>query len=494
MCPSVLWRKLSSASSAKPIVRCRLLAFLLACLVLALGFQPERGDYVASIREGDAHAALKEYSFAARVYRQAATLRPDSPTPLLRLGQTLLAQAWYDRAQTALLAAHQKGGWTPELRLRMGQLYQAMGLETEAVAQWEAALVESPHLAEARLHLGWVYLRREAWDDACAAFEAIVSRWDAPHREHWQAAHYGLGLLLAVEDQAVALRHLQIAAGGQDRAVAGEAATMGAALQRIPAEADPVHAAALLGEAYVSVGAWSLARRALAQALAVEPEYVEARAYLGCVLDHLGYPVEAERHLQRAVQLAPTTTLPRYLLGLYYQRHGRPREAASQFRQALESDPYNAALYAELGQTWLAEQNYVDAEVAFRTAVELAPGNVRFQLLLAHFYVDRLIKVRTLGLQAARDATWLAPTSAEAFDVLGWAYYLVGYLDEAEHTLARAVTLDAGLASARYHLGVVQRWRNQFTEADYQFWRAVDLDRTGYYRVRAMQALGLPTE
>jgi len=475
-------------------MRRRFLVLFLACLVLGLRLQPERGDYVALIREGDAHLALKEYSFATRVYRQAASLRPSSRVPLLRLGEAFLAQARYNRAQAALLAAYRNGGWTPKLRLRVGQLYHGMGLETEAIAQWEAALAQDPHLAEARLQVGWAYLHREAWDDARVAFEAILARWDDAHRQRWQAAHYGLGLLLVQEDPTAALHHLQIAAGDEDRAIADKAIALGAAVERVSSISDAVHAVASLGEAYVRAEAWSLARRTLAQAVAGEPAYAEAMAYLGHVLDYLGDPAEAERHLQRAVQLAPTTTLTRYLLGLYYQRHGRAREAAFQYRQALKLDPRNAALYAELGNAWLAEKNYVDAEVAFRAAAELAPRHVGFQLLLARFYVDRLIKVRTHGLQAAHEAARLNPAQAEAFDVLGWAYYLVGYLDRAERTLSRAVALDPDLASARYHLGVVQRQLGQPAEADYQFWRTVDLDRTGYYRSRAMRALGLPVE
>ena len=472
----------------------RFLVLLLACLLLGLRLRPERGDYVALIQEGDAHAALKEYSFAARAYRQAATLRPGSSVPLLRLGETFLAQAWYDRAQAALLTAHRKSGWTPELHLRMGQLYQGMGLETEAIGQWEVALAEDAHLAEARLQLGWAYLHREAWDDARAAFEAILACWDNAHRQRWQAAHYGLGLLLMPEDLTAALHHLQIAAGGADQAMADRAIVLGAAVEQASSSADRVHAVALLGEAYVRAEAWSLARRALSQALAAEPAYAEAMAYLGHALDHLGHPTEAGHHLQRAVQLAPTATVPRYLLGLYYQRHGRSREAAFQYRQALKLAPHNAALYAELGKSWLAEQNYVDAEVAFRAAAELEPDHAGFQLLLARFYVDHLVKVRTHGLLAAHDAARLNPDDAEAFDMLGWAYCLAGYLDEAEHTLSRAVALDPDLASARYHLGVVQRQLGHPVEADYQFWRAVDLDRDGYYRSRAMQALGLPAE
>ena len=467
---------------------------LLACLAAGLQLQPERPAYVALIRQGDAHAAHQEYSFAASAYRRAATLRPDSPMPLLRLAKAFLAQAWYDRAQAALLVAHRKGGWTPGLRVQMGWLYLGMGLEAEAIAQWEAALADDPHLAEARLQLGWAYLRSEAWDEARSAFEVLLSSWDDAHRKHWQEGHYGLGLLSALEGPGGALHHLQIAAGGSDQAISGKAIALGAVLEQITSDTDPAHAAALLGEGYARVEAWSLARRTLAQAVAAQPEYAEALAFLGHSLDYLDYPVEAERHLQRAVQLAPTTTLPRYLLGLYYRRHGRLREAAFQFRQALKLDPQDAALYAELGKTWLAERNYLDAEDAFRAAAELAPGHVGFQLLLARFYVDSLIRVRSRGLPVARNAAQLNPDNAEAFDVLGWAYYLVGFLDEAERMLSRSVALDPGLASARYHLAVVQRQRGQLAEANYQFWRTVDLDRTGFYRLQAMKALDLPLE
>lgn len=476
-------------------MRRRLLAFLSAFLILGLQLQPEREGYVALIQEGDAHAALKEYSFAARAYRRAATLRPGSPAPMLRLGQTFLAQGRYDRAQTALLIAHRNGGWTPELGLRMGQFYLGLGLGAEAIARWKSALAQDPHLAEARLQLGWAYLHSGAWDDARGAFEAILSRRDDAHRRHWQSAHYGLGLLLMPEDPTAALHHLQIAAGGADGAMADKAIVLGADLQQAWLNGvEPAHAAALLGQAYVRVGAWSLARRTLTLAVTAEPAYAEARAYLGHALDYLGDTVEAERQLLWAVRLAPTETSPRYLLGLYYQRHGQPRQAVFQFRQALKLDPDDAALYAELGRAWLAEQNYTDAEAAFRVAAELSPDDVDFQLLLARFYVDRLIRVRTHGLPAARKAAQLDPTSAEAFDLLGWAYYLLGFLDEAESALLRSVDLDADRPGARYHLGAVQLRRGQLAAANYQFWRTVDLDRTGRYRSRAMRALGLPAE
>ena len=471
-----------------------LLIGLFTCLALGLGLQPERPDYVGLIQKGDARAAAKEYSFAASAYRRAATLRPGSPLPLLRLGSTFLAQAWLDRAQGALLAAHRRGGWTPELHQQMGRLYLGLGLPAEAIAQWEAALAADPGLAEARLRLGWAYLDREAWDGARTAFEAVLDRWDADGRERWQSAHYGLGLLLALEDRVAALHHLQIAAAGADRVTADRAMAMGAALEETAPLADPAHAAGTLGQGYLRVEAWSLARQALTQALAAEPGYVEAMAYLGHALDYLGCAPEAERHLRRAVQLAPTKKLPRYLLGLYYRRREEPRQAVFQFRQALKLDPRNAALYAELGGAWLDEQNYVDAENAFRAAVELAPEQAGFRLLLVRFYVDHLIQVRSRGLPAAQAAAQLNPDDAEAFDVLGWAYYLVGSLDEAGRALSRAVTLDPGSASARYHLAVVQRQRGQFAEATYQFWRAIDLDRTGHYRAQAMRALDLPVE
>lgn len=469
---------------------------VLFLLLLALGLQchPERHDFADLIRQGDAHFAVREYSFAAQAYRQAASRRPDSPVPLIRLGRTYLSQAWPERAQTALLRAHRFGGWTPELYLLMGDLYLAMGLEAEAMVQWRIALAGDPNLAEARLQLAWAYLRNGAWEEAATCFEDILSRWDPPHRERWLAAHYGLGLLLAPQDPSAALHHLQIAAGSDEGELSRKAILLGADLQQFSPATDAAHAAALLGQAYARVEAWSLARRMLAQAAAAEPDYAEARAYLGHVLDRLGQASRAEGELLEAVRLAPGEFLPRFLLGIYYRRYGRFEEAVLQFREALERDPDNAALHVELGQAWLAQQRYGDAEAALRTAVALAPDRAEFQLVLARFYVDGLIKVRTHGLPAAREATRLEPTNAEAFDLLGWAYYLTGLLEQAEGALRRAVDLNPALASARYHLGAVLQRRGQIDEARYQFWRAIDLDRTGYYRARAMQALDLPLD
>ena len=468
------------------------LAILFTTLIVGLQLRPERNDFVDLIQAGDAHMVVKEYSFAARAYRQAATLRPGSAVPLLRLGKTFLAQAWYDRAQTALLKAHRSSGWTPELHLQMGYLYQGLSLETKAQAHWETALAEDSNLSQARLQLGWAYLHSGAWEGARAAFETILSRWDDDHRLSWQSAHYGLGLLLAADDPALALHHFQIAAAGEDQPLAAQAITLGADLEQISSVDDSVHAASLLGQAFVRTGAWSLARQTLEQVVAVEPEYAASLAYLGHALDHLGETAEAQERLLQAVRLAPAQTLPRYLLGLYYLRHNNPVEATLQFRQALELDPDNAALYAELGRAWQLQGHYGDAENAFIIAVELESLDIDFNLLLVRFYIERLIKVRSHGLPAARDAARLDPTNADAFDLLGWAYYLSGFPEQAESALQRAVSLDPKLASARYHLGAVLLQRGQLAGANYQFWRAIDLDQTGYYRSRAMQALDLP--
>ncbi|MFZ5917700.1 MAG: tetratricopeptide repeat protein [Chloroflexota bacterium] len=467
---------------------------LLLLLVVGLQLGPERRQPAALIREGDAHVARQEYSFAAQKYRQAATLQPGSAVPLLRLGRTYLAQAWYDRAQPVLLLVHRRQGWTPHLHLLMGQLYLGMGLEAEAMAQWQAALTGDPHLAEARAQLGWAYLRNEAWVDAQSSFEVILARWDPDHRFGWQSAHYGLGLILARHEPQAALHHLQIAAAGPDLEMAQRAIVLGAELEQLSLASDAIHAAAALGQAYVRVEAWSLARQVLAGVVDTSPDYAEARAYLGHALDYLGRSAEAEQHLWRAVQLAPTQTLPRYLLGLYYLRHGRAGEAVFQLRQALKLDPYEPVLYAQLGQAWLAQDNYTDAEMAFRAAAELAPESADFQLLLARFYIERLVRVRAGGLPAAQSAARMDPSNAQAHDVLGWAYYLVGYAEQAESALLRAVALDPELASARYHLGAVLQQAGQPAQAREQFWRAVDLDRTGFYRARAMRALGLPIE
>jgi Flp pilus assembly protein TadD len=93
------------------------------------------------------------------------------------------------------------------------------------------------------------------------------------------------------------------------------------------------------------------------------------------------------------------------------------------------------------------------------------------------------------GLLSAERAVELAPGSAEALDVLGYAQFLNGSHAEAGQSLARAIALDPELASAHFHLGLVNLETQQADLARQNLENAIALDAGGPVAERALKAL-----
>ena len=456
---------------------------LLAILVLLLGLKTEPHPVVDLMRQGDARQSRKEYSAAVEAYQQAATLRPRSAAPHLRIGQVYLTQRRYELAGEALGQAYKLGA-KREALAGLGSVYAGLGDEEQAIRCWSQALTLDPSDAAVRYHLGRLYMERGDFQDAQQEFEVLIAQ-----DEHNPAAHYQMGLLLAGHDPQQATEHLTKAAGDPENDVTSDAEDMLAALEEVEREENEARATALLGVAYLERGELSLARRQFERAIRLHPDYAEAYAYLGHVQGQLGQYEAGWDNLVKAVTLEPDSVLAHYFLGVTYRSLGMWNVARTRFWRAVNLDPNNAGLCVDLAQAYLEEPDYVAAEGWFRAAVQREPEDARFQLILAQFYVDHVYKVEEEGVPAALRAVELDAESAAAHDVLGWAYHLTGHWREARTHLQRALALEPDLARAHYHLGALYAARGDVEAAQQEYQRAIDLDSEGFYRQRAEKAL-----
>jgi len=473
--------------------------------ILALGLQPNDRATTHWMRLAHTLAADRRYMAALEAYQQALHGPAPPLTALLHRGQIYLHQHRYEEAAAEFTTAiHRMKRNLPTIQpsnfpsFRLSQAHRSLGEALAgqgdtwgAIREWHRALELNPRDNRSRYLLGRAYMELGQWDEAQQEFQTLLALYpDDP------VAHYQMGLLLAPTDLPKAIEHWRKTISAYTslsptqspiRDPQSTIRNLIEAAQQALAADDSAYAAALMGRACLEAGELRVAERFFAAAVAENPAYAEAWAYLGHVRVRLGQPDLASLH--RAIDLDPNLVLGPYFLGVAYRDLGHPELARVAFEQALRLDPYNPALGVDIAQTYLAEPDYVAAEAWLQAAVEQAPDDPAFQLILARFYVDYLIAVPEKGVPAAERAVELAPDSAEAHDVLGWAYALSGRLLDAETELREALRLNPDLVSAHYHLGSVYAQLGQSVIARQYYTRVLDLDTTGHYRARAEQAL-----
>ncbi|TET49905.1 MAG: tetratricopeptide repeat protein, partial [Anaerolineales bacterium] len=413
------------------------------------------------------HTARLERTAAAAAYLEATSYRPLDADPYLRLSRLYLDWGRTDEALAALDEAEALDA-APEDIARLRLSASIALTDWTAVAEHAAAVLAlAPQDAAARHALARAYVWLERWDAAQAEYEALLST-DPDD----QLAHQGLGTLLAGLDPA-ATGHL---------AAAGTPLTYSLlnALATAAAEGDdPAYASALIGRALFEQAEWSLAARGVRRALSHSPDYADAHAYLGHSLDQLGRAAEAEDHLLQATSLAPSSAVARIFLGLHYDGLGDTAAARGEYEAAYDLDPTNPATCVAIGMTWAVEGRYIAAEIWLEEAVALRPDDPVLWETLARFYLERNIGAAGRAREVAAKLVDLAPASATAHHLLGWAAFLEGDHESAEASLLVALSLDPQLAWVYYHLGLLRSVQGDTVQVGQAFQRAVDLDASG---------------
>jgi tetratricopeptide (TPR) repeat protein len=452
--------------------RAGLKLILLALAVALLGLVPYHQAFTTAVRQGEVHGLAHEYGAALDDYQRAARLGVESPLPWLRSGEILLCQHRFVQATVAFREAERLGGremaW-----LGLGESLAGRGDWAAATRAWVQARAMVPGDARVYVALGRSKIAQSQFDQAVDHLgEALNCE---PSAREASASRALLGRLLIADDPARAA-DLFRRAGDED---------MLAVLSAAWAEPEPARRDLLLGSAFLQRGELTLARRQFERSAALEPFEAEPHAYLAHTLDQLGETAAARELLDRALALDPDSALAYYFLGVHHRQVGNVEDAQAALWEALLRDPENAALYVEMAGAFVDLGEYPRAEEWYRGAVEVAPEDLEFQLVLAHFYLDHLYRVEEGGLPTAQAAVVLAPDDPRPHDLLGWGYYLIGKPLEGERFLLQALSLEPNLASAHYHLGSLYTHSGQLVLARQHLQRAADLDTEGYYRAHA---------
>ncbi len=303
-------------------------SFVVQAIIERLGRGEPAKQLVASPAEG----------FAETFYHMAGALQRDRASEMALI---------YGR-----LALHMRQDF-PEAQFLIGQIFEAMGRDHDAIAIYESVRADSPFAWPARLRVASTYQMLERFDEA----ESILRAMAAERPERFDPL-VQLGQMFRINERfadAVTVYDAAIERVGEFEAGHWRLFYFrGIALERSDrwarAEQDFLKALELepeepfvlnyLGYSWVDRGEnLEKGREMLLQAVELKPRDGYIVDSLGWVYYRLGRYVDAVRQLERAVELRPQDPVINDHLGDAYWRVGRVREARFQWRPVLSLDP-----------------------------------------------------------------------------------------------------------------------------------------------------------
>jgi len=110
-------------------------------------------------------------------------------------------------------------------------------------------------------------------------------------------------------------------------------------------------------------------------------------------------------------------------------------------------------------------KHFDQAEAEFRTVLKMNPNSASALNYLGYMLADRNVRLNE-ALELIRKAVDQEPTNSAFLDSLGWVYYRMDKLEEAEESLRRALQQYGSRDATVYdHLGDVYMSRSKFKDA-----------------------------
>ncbi len=384
-----------------------------------------------------------------------STVRPLAPLPTpvahgdqalaaLRRGDLLALRGQWTEAEREYEASVEAGGGLTALRkLAQAQLQRRdIDAARDTLRRLRAAGARDEDLV---LLESIIHLRSGTLEDARRLLDGSG---DSPQKQ------YGLGLLAIIEERHDDARAaLSTVLGGWEPTLRGYAKTLLGAYEEYDLfENSPeTHRATLLARALADVGECELALPLLARTLAAQDDYRDAWIVQGFCQLTTERPDEAKLSFERAYAIDPQKPEIQYFLGRTLATLGDHAGAITYFQYALQNGFTPAADARRL----LAAEAFAvgDVQVALQELDVLTQDPAATIDTFSDFVTAAISADKAEEAYArAQESVARFPEDARAHELLGWAAAETDRTDEARLELAKALTLDPSLASARDRL------------------------------------------
>lgn len=244
---------------------------------------------------------------------------------------------------------------------------------------------------------------------------------------------------------------------------------------------------------------WPTSQKYWEQLLALDGKNAIALQQLAWVLFEQKQPTEALEKLKAAHEANENVLTPEAILAQFYQRNGDTKnatkwmiaaltaapkdlrtrlvatewslqtdqlqQAEEQAEAALKLDAKSLDAYFLRGVVALHTKDFKKASECFQKVLDESPSNFPASNNLALALAEQDDAAKKKALEYAEMNARQFPNQPEAFSTLGWVYYNLGRLDEAEGALRKAVSTGQMSADTAYYIARVSVDRDRKDEA-----------------------------
>ncbi|MGQ9511098.1 MAG: tetratricopeptide repeat protein [Thermaceae bacterium] len=205
----------------------------------------------------------------------------------------------------------------------------------------------------------------------------------------------------------------------------------------------------------------------------VNPKYAPLHAQKGAVYALMGQHEKAVESLRTSLLLEDDPQV-HALLAEVYLAQGRADEALGEYKKALAKTPQDVSLLLRYASLLLLKNQAAEAAKALEEAVQLRPGNAEAWYVLGQAYFA-LKRWKEAGV-AFEQAIALAPARyPAAYAYAGRVYLELSDPQKAKSRLTVAVRLEGKNPEFRYHLGLANEQLGDKAGARYQCQEALKL-------------------
>jgi tetratricopeptide (TPR) repeat protein len=414
---------------------------------------------------GYAYEQSDQTDKAIEAYRRALSQDNEKVEIRRRLAEALLRADRYDEALTEYKALAEANPEDADAYLRLSQIYRQQHRYADAHAAIEEAKKAAPDNLEVNFNEAVLYEVEGNYDGALAVLSELLSRVTSPSGEYTDQEKRTRGIVL--ERLGATYRQAE----NYDQAV--KSFEMMLSLDEDTAR----RGYAQIGETYRQSREYDKGIAILRQGRERFPDDRDLTTQLAMLFSESGDLASAVHLLQGLADTAKDDADARQVqmaLAQVYEHSKKWPEAEAAIAQAEKLSSNDTDLqyvYFLRGAVYERQKLYDKAEAEFRKVLALNPDSAITLNYLGYMLADNNTKLQE-ALTLLKHAVELEPTNGAYLDSLGWAYYRLDNLEQAEKYLVEASERLSREATIHDHLGDLYYKTGRLHQAEQAWERA----------------------